>query len=76
VSQRHAITVCYTGIGVGERTADLLVDGAVVVELNAVQAPDRVRAAQCMSHLKATRLRRCPLLNFGKARLKIRRIAN
>jgi GxxExxY protein len=59
-----------------KRFADLLVDGAVVVELKAVQSLDRVRAAQRRNYLKATALRRCPLLNFGRPRLEILRIAN
>ena len=76
ISQQHAITVKYVGVTVGEYTADLLVAGAVIVELKAVHALDRVHAAQCMNYLRATGLRLCLLLNFGKPRLEIQRIAN
>ncbi len=76
VSQQHAITVRYDGVTVGEYAADLLVEGTIVVELKAVKALDRVHAAQSINYLKATGLRVCLLLNFGKPRLEIQRIAN
>ncbi len=31
---------------------------------------------QCRNDFKATALQRCPLLNFGKSRLKIKRVAH
>ena len=49
---------------------DLLIEGAVIVELKAVKALDSVHAAQCINYLKATGL------NFGKPRLEIQRFAN
>jgi GxxExxY protein len=61
---------------VGEYAADLLVEGTIVVEPKAVKALDRVHAAQCINYLKATGLGVCLLLNFGKPRLEIQRIAN
>jgi GxxExxY protein len=73
VSQQHAITVEYAD---GEYTADPVVGGVVVVELKAVPVLDRVHAAQCMNYLKATGLRLCLLLNFGKPRLEIQMIVN
>ncbi len=76
VSQQHAITVGYDGITVGEYAADLLVEGAIVVELKAVKVLDRVHMAQSINYLKATGLCVCLLLNFGKPRLEIQRISN
>jgi GxxExxY protein len=46
------------------------------VEPKAVKALDRVHTAQSINYLKATGLRVCPLLNFGKPRLEIQRAAN
>jgi len=48
----------------------------VVVELKAMKALDGVHTAQCINYLKASRLRLCLLLNFGRPRLEVRRIAN
>jgi GxxExxY protein len=76
VSQQHAITVRYDGTAVGEYSADLLVEDTIVVEPKAVKALDNVHAAKCISYLKATGLCVCLLLNFGKPRLEIQRIAN
>jgi GxxExxY protein len=74
VAQQHAIAVKYKDIIVGEYIADILVANDVVVELKAVRALDEIHAAQCMNYLKATGLRVCLLLNFGKPRVEMRRI--
>jgi len=76
ITQQQAISVGYNGINVGDYTTDLLVESTVVVELKAVKALDSVHTAQCINYLKASRLRLCLLLNFGKPRLEIQRIAN
>jgi GxxExxY protein len=76
VSQQHAIAVRYDGVTVGEYAADLLVEGTIVMVLKAVRALDRVHMAQSINYLKATGLCVCLLLNFGKPRLEIQRIAN
>jgi GxxExxY protein len=44
------------------------------VELKAVKAMDEVHMAQCMNYLKATGLRVCLLLNFGRPQLQVKRI--
>jgi len=76
VEQQHGITVHYDGVAVGEYAADLLVDGALLVELKAVKDLDDIHLAQCLNYLKATNLRLCLLMNFGKPKLEVRRIAN
>jgi GxxExxY protein len=47
-----------------------------MVELKAIKALDSAHAAQCINYLKATRLRLCLLINFGRPRLEIQRFAN
>jgi len=76
VAQQKGITVCYSGIAVGEHVADLLVEDAVVVELRASKALDPAHTAQCINYLKATGLHLCLLLNFARPRLEIHRIAH
>jgi GxxExxY protein len=52
------------------------VEGALVVELKVVKALDDAHRMQCTNYLKANRLQLCLLLNFGKPRLEITRVAN
>jgi GxxExxY protein len=73
VRQQHGVVVMYDGIAVGEYAVDLLVEGAVLVELKALRALNEVHYAQCMNYLRATGLRLCLLLNFGNPRLAIKR---
>ena len=76
VAQQHGIVVHYDGVVVGEYAVDLLVERTVIVELKAIKALDSAHAAQCLNYLKATGLRLCLLINFGKSRLEIQRFAN
>jgi len=76
VEQQHGINVYYDGQVVGEYTADLLVDGVLLVELKAVKELDNIHLAQCVNYLRATNLRLCLLMNFAKPKVDIRRVAN
>ncbi|MFC1604630.1 GxxExxY protein [Planctomycetota bacterium] len=76
VQQQHGIAVYYDGVAVGEYTADLLVEGVLLLELKAVKNLDDIHLAQCLNYLKATNLRLCLLMNFAKPKLEIRRIVN
>jgi GxxExxY protein len=76
VNQQYGVVVHYDGVIVGAYSADLLVEGLVLVELKAVQALDPAHGAQCVNYLTATGLRLCLLLNFGNPRLEIGRFVN
>jgi GxxExxY protein len=76
VAQQQGISVRYDGIVVGEYAVDLLVEEIIIIELKAIKALDNAHMAQCLNYLKATDLRLCLLLNFGKSRLEIQRVAN
>ena len=76
VVQQARIEVTYEGHVVGEYCADLLVEACVIVELKAAKALDEVNMSQCLNYLKATELKICLLLNFGRPKLEIRRIVN
>ena len=72
--QQHGIAVLYKGVTVGMYAADLLVEGSVIVELKAVRELDDTHRAQCLNHLKATGLRVCLLISFGKPRVEVKRL--
>ena len=74
-AQQHAIKVYYDGVVVGDYAADILVENRVILELKAVRALDNVHRAQCLNYLKATGLPICLLMNFGKPKLDLKRIA-
>jgi GxxExxY protein len=75
VQQQKPIQVYYDEVIVGEYFADLVVENTVLIELKAVKALDESHQAQCINYLKASGLRVCLLLNFGKSRLEIKRMA-
>ena len=65
VIQEARIAVYYGGEVVGEYFADLLVAGAVIVELKAVKRLLEEHEAQLLNYLKATPYEVGLLLNFG-----------
>ena len=54
---------------------DLFVEGLVLVELKAVKDLDEIHEAQGLNYLRATDGKICLLINFGKPKLEIRRLA-
>jgi GxxExxY protein len=76
VRQQHPIRIHYDGVVVGDYLADILVEEALVIELKAVKALDDVHLAQCLNYLKASGLRLCLLMNFGKTKVEVRRVVN
>lgn len=75
VEQQKPLNVRYDGVVVGDYQADLLVENAVVVELKACKGLDDAHIAQCINYLRATGLKTSLLLNFGSAKLGIKRIS-
>jgi len=74
--QQREVAVRYDDQVVGQYTVDLLVENSVIVELKAVSALDDIHRAQCMNYLKATGLRVCLLINFGRPKLDVKRIVS
>ena len=72
--QQSPISVFYEGIEVGRYWPDLLVEGHVIVELKVAKAIDPAHEAQVLNYLRATNLHAGLILNFGTARLGIRRM--
>ena len=60
----------------GDYIADLLVEDSVLVELKAAKSLDEIHRAQCLNTLKAANLRLCLLINFGRPKIKVKRIVN
>ena len=83
--QQHGAKVHYKDILGGEYFVDLPIDDMLLVELKIVKALDdaHMRSGagpegrmQCTNYLKATGLQLYLLLNFGKPRLEIKRVAH
>ena len=74
VEQQKAVDVWYEGEIVGLYQADLIVDSAVVVELKAVASLERIHRAQCLNHLRATRMELGLVINFGRPRMEVQRV--
>lgn len=71
VKRQAQIPVWFRGQKVGDFTADVLVDEAVLLELKAVRALDPSHEAQLLNYLRATNIEVGLLLNFGlKAEFK------
>ena len=75
VEQQGLLSVTYDGVVVGDYCYDMLVGGTILVELKACKGIDDVHVAQCLNYLRATGLKTCLLLNFGTAKLGIKRIS-
>ena len=64
--RQKEVDVFYKGIVIKNQRLDLLVNGEVVVELKSTELDHPIYKAQLLSYLKACRLRRGLVLNFGK----------
>jgi|SRR5437867_245730 len=74
VECQKTLKVMYQSIIVGEYTADMIVAQSVLVEIKAMKDLDDAHTGQCLNYLKATGLKLCLLINFGRPRVQIRRI--
>ena len=72
--QQKPVTVSYEGQVVGHYAADILVEGAILLELKAAKAIDPIHEAQLLNYLKAAGIRVGLILNFGTPKLGIKRM--
>ena len=70
------VKLTYAGHLVGVHRLDMLVEGKVIVELKAKDQLVDADRATTLSYLKATGVRLALILNFGKDKLDIKRLAN
>ena len=75
IRQQHSVEVRYDGMIVGDYVADIVVEDLVIVELKHTRMLDEMHMAQCLNYLRASGLRLCLLINFGKPRIEVRRLA-
>jgi GxxExxY protein len=68
--RQHPVSVSYKGHAVGEGRVDLLVGGALIVELKAVEKLLPVHKAQVISYLKARGSTLALLINFNERLLR------
>ena len=68
------LQVFYKQVEIGTYYADFLVDDCLLVELKALKALATEHEAQVMNYLRAGGVTAALLLNFGTARLGIKRI--
>jgi len=73
VEQQKPIPVWYEGHEVGNFFADLLVEGAVIVELKSVRTLAKAHEAQLVNYLVATGKDVGLLLNFGEQKVEVKR---
>jgi GxxExxY protein len=75
-AQQIPIKVRYRNVIVGDYIADLIVEDLVLVEIKHVEQLHSVHIAQCLNYLKATGLRLCLLINFGKEKIQYKRLVH
>jgi GxxExxY protein len=74
VKHQHALTVYdEDGTVLGEFFADLFVENCLVVELKACRAVAEEHVAQLLGYLRASRIETGLLINFGAAKLQIKK---
>ena len=65
VNRKIEIPVWFRGHRVGDFSADVLVEGCVLLELKAVRTLDSAHEAQLLNYLRASELKLGFLFNFG-----------
>jgi GxxExxY protein len=76
VEPQVPIPVSDKGEQVGEYFADLVVDGALIVEVKCVDEFCREHTAQCLNYLRATGYRIALLINFQQPRVVWKRVVH
>lgn len=54
--------------------ADMVVEGALIVELKCVEHLGAEHTAQCLNYLQASGIARCLLLNFRRRKVEYKRV--
>ena len=70
------LNVSFRGVMVGDFSADMVVEGKVLLELKAVDAFSNRHFAQLLNYLKATGIEVGMAINFGTPKIQYRRFEN
>ena len=73
VIAQHPVKVMFRSVCVGDFSADIFVEGKVIVELKAVKAIAPEHQAQIINYLNATGIAVGLLINFGNPKLEYKR---
>ncbi|MEM9644358.1 MAG: GxxExxY protein [Planctomycetota bacterium] len=74
VAQQHPLVVYdEDGTVLGEYSADLFVEGRLIVELKACRAVSDEHVAQLIGYLKSSRIETGLLINFGAPKLHVKK---
>lgn len=73
-SAQAPFPVAYKGKHVGTYSADLVVEGRLLVEVKCVEQFSNEHLAQCINYLKASGLHLALLINFRRPRVEWRRV--
>jgi len=76
IEQQKPIKVYYDNVVVGDYFADLMAEESVIVELKTTRCIEDIHLAQTLNYLRATGLKLGLIINFGKPRVEIKRVAN
>jgi len=68
--------IAYKGKPVGMYSADLVVDGCLLVEVKCVEQFSNEHLAQCINYLKASGLHLALLINFRRPRVEWKRVVH
>lgn len=74
VTQQVPLDVYYDGVVVGHYIADIIVENCVLIELKATEGIVDAHIAQALNYLATTGLPLCLILNFGTAKVQIKRV--
>jgi GxxExxY protein len=76
VERQIPLHVSFRGVMVGDFTADMIIEGKVLLELKAADALSNRHFAQLLNYLKATGIEVGMAINFGTPKIQFRRFDN
>ena len=74
--KQKVVQVDYNGVGLGNQRIDLLVNGEIILEIKACNKIILLFRDQVISYLKSANKKLGLILNFGRRRLEIKRVAH
>ena len=76
VERQIPLRVSFRGVTVGDFTADMIIEGKVLLELKAANVLSSPHFAQVLNYLKATGIEVGMVINFGTPKIQFRRFDN